>query len=631
MPDLFNPKSCKIPKETIEFLFQKGLFYKSTHQYTDAVSCFQEMLLIQADHIDAINNLGATFKEMGQKQDAQACFFKALNLQPNYPPAHANLALLFLDKKKYQLAFDHAQRAYNNFQSNAVFLFHYGLILEKLNHLPDAAIQYEKAVLIDPNYFAPANNLSIIKILMGDLIDAENLLLDCIKRFPERYKPLINLGLCYEEQGEIQKAIDYYEKAAFMENTDTLTRSNFLFSLHYHPECNANLLYKYHLKWCVYPNLNKYKQTKNNFDQDQNPINIGYLSPDFRTHPVASFLHPILLNHDKRQFQIICYAHINSADAMTEKIKSLSTKWVDISSMSDDAVCQKIQKDRIHILVDLAGHSKNNRLGIFAMKPAPIQVSYLGYPGTTGLDQIDYRITDQWADPKEFEPFYTETLARMPQCFLCYHPEYQTPEVSCLPALNNGFITLGSFTRMSKVNPYLLEIWAKMLTCLPNSRLILKAQAFHDPLISKRILTFFEKKGIDTHRLTVLERTPSRLEHLKLYHQIDIALDTFPYHGTTTTCQALWMGVPVITLQGQAHVSRVSVSILNTLGLNDCIAQTSEEYIEKVICLSENIHFLTQLRQNLRAIVQQSPLHQSEKFITDLEQLYRWMWHQYNH
>ena len=622
--------SLNSSKTTISIL-QKGLSYKAKRQYQDAIHCFQTILSSNSNHIDAMNNLGAVYKEMGERSLACDFFFKVLALKPDYLTAHANLALIFLETKEYKRSYAHFQKAYPAFKENANFLFHFGLNGKKLNNIKEATEQYEKAIQIDTNYYPAINNLSILKILMGELCEAEKLLLDAIKRFPNKYKLLLNLGLCYEEQGEIQKAIAYYKKAINIEKNGKQARSNLLFAMHYIEDIDAQQLYECHSKYFSMREPVSFKNDGISTFKTQQTINIGYLSPDFRHHPVASFMYPILLNHNKNQFNIFCYSNNNSNDDMTVTLKKLSTKWIDISSMDDKEVCQLIQNDCIHILVDLAGHSKNNRIGIFEMKPAPVQVSYLGYPGTTGLSQIDYRLTDIWADPVELEPFYKEKLIRLPHSFLCFDPEYQFPEINHLPALKNNSITLGSFNRMSKLNSYVFTLWASILIRLPNSKIVLKAQAFHDPVIRKRVQSFFEKKGVSTDRLTLLERTNSRIDHLQLYHKIDIALDTFPYHGTATTCQALWMGVPVITLQGHSHVSRVSGSILNALGLRDFIAFSPETYIEKVIHLSNNIHLLSQIRNNLRYIIKRSPLNQSKTFTKHLEKSFEKMMLHYLH
>jgi len=540
---------------------------------------------------------------------------------------HANQAAYFLEKKQPQQALEHARKAYDNCQEQPQFLYHLGLIWLELNDLHQAARYFFKVITIDSQHYGAIVNLALIKIMLGELHNAETMLLKRNQTFPGEYDTLLNLAFCYEQQGQVDKAIAYYQKAAATNHKEKINAINSqLFLLHYQWGITAEKLYAQHCRFSEYQ-LNKDAFTFNMQEYMSQPkINIGYVSPDFKSHPVGSFMFPIVKYHNRQLFNIFCYSATEQMDQMTQIFQSFAFKWMDIRSLSNETICQAIQKDHIHILVDLTGYTKNNHIEIFAMKPAPIQVSYLGYPGTTGLSQIDYRITDQWADPPELESFYSEKLVRMPHCFLCYDPEYQSPDVADLPAKENGWISFGSFNRMPKLNDKILEIWAQILMHIHNSRLFLKTKAFNEPLIRKKIYNFFEKRGIEKKRLIVLDHLPSRYDHLSLYNQMDIALDTFPYHGTTTTCQALWMGVPVITLEGQPHVSRASVSILHAIGLQECIAKTPDEYIDKAIQLSGDIPFLSQLRHQLRDLIRSSPLHQSQKFVIELEGIYHRMW-----
>ena len=611
-------------------LLKKGLLLKSQQKYNEAIGCFKKIIKNQADNIDALNLVGDCLRQSGKFDDALHYFKKVLALNPSDPPVHANLAALFLQKGQPDQALLHAQKAEAHCGSNIQFLYHYGLILFALNKLHLAANQFKKVLNTDPDHYGAIINLSLIKMLLGDLKSAETMLLKQNKTFPNDYTILLNLGFCNEQQGLIEKAIEYYKHAASTKDKNRLNAySGQLFLHHYQWHNSPETLYKYHCQFSdqlekksVYPfNMKAYSSQKK--------LNIGYVSPDFRKHPVGFFIHPILKHHDKASFHIFCYSNTQQIDGMTNEIKKLVYKWTDIRALSNDAICHAIHKDRIHILVDLSGHTTNNCLGVFGMKPAPVQVSYLGYPGTTGISQIDYRITDQWADPQGNDKYYTEKLIRMPHCFLCYHPDPQSPSIANLPAQKNGWISFGSFNRMPKLNDHILDIWAQILKRLKKSRLFLKTKAFNDVEIQKRIKTFFYKRGVEENQLILLAHLPSREQHLSLYNQMDIALDTFPYHGTTTTCEALWMGVPVITLEGEAHVSRASVSILQSIGLQDFIAKNPDEYIEKAIQMGKNFNFLSQLRQQLRSIIGFSSLCKHQAFVSTLEHKYQWMWKQY--
>jgi predicted O-linked N-acetylglucosamine transferase (SPINDLY family) len=294
-------------------------------------------------------------------------------------------------------------------------------------------------------------------------------------------------------------------------------------------------------------------------------LRIGYLSPDFCRHSVAFFIESLLAAHDRSAFEILCYANVSQTDIITERLQGLADKWRDIVHLSDQQVAELVRADAVDILVDLVGHTVNNRLLVFARKPAPVQISYLGYPNTTGLSTIDYRLTDAWADPPgRADRFHTETLVRLQGGFLCYQPWPGTPEVSPLPALTSGHITFASFNNATKVNPEVIALWSKILRLLPNARLIMKALQLGDIGTRQRFAQLFEQNGVSMERVELLGWASSTAEHLELYNRVDIGLDPFPYNGTTTTCEALWMGVPVIVLAGNTHAARVGVSLLSS-------------------------------------------------------------------
>jgi len=615
----------------IQRILKKGLHHKSHQRYHDAMDCFQKIINNQADHLDANNLMGDCLRQLGRHHDAYSYFSKVLERAPDYPPVHENLAGFFLQKEQHEQALFHAQKAEEHSKNNSQFLYHYGLILIGLNQLHLAATQFEKVLDIASDHYGAIINLSLIKILLGETNKAKTMLLDLNKAHPKSYNVLLNLGFCNEQQGNIDQALDYYKQAASTNDKDRLSAySGQLLLHHYQWNISPESLFKYHSQFLdQFEKKNLFHFNMSDYSS-QAKINIGYVSPDFRKHPVGFFIHPILKGHDKTSFNVFCYSATVQKDDMTKNIEEMVYKWTDIRSLSNSAICQAIQKDRIHILIDLAGHTTNNCLGVFAMKPAPIQASYLGYPGTTGISQIDYRITDPWADLPDADIYYAEKLVRMPKCFLCYQPDTQAPPVADLPSQKNGWISFGSFNRIPKLNDNLLDIWAHILKRLKKSRLFLKTKGFNDPEIIKRFKTFFEKRGIEQNRLILLGHSPTREQHLSLYNQMDIALDTYPYHGTTTTCEALWMGVPVITLEGSAHVSRASISILQNIGLKDCIAKSPEDYINKAIQMVSDLSLLRQIRLKLRSIVRSSSLCQQQVYISDLEQMYQWMWRQYS-
>jgi predicted O-linked N-acetylglucosamine transferase (SPINDLY family) len=343
-------------------------------------------------------------------------------------------------------------------------------------------------------------------------------------------------------------------------------------------------------------------------------------------HSVNFFIEPVLIAHRRDQFEVFCYSNVSLQDQVTQRIKGYAIQWKDIAGMPDEEAEELIRKDKIDILVDLAGHTAHNRLPLFARKPAPVQVNWIGYPATTGLSTIDYKIGDKYTDPPgTTEQFYSEKLMRLPESFLCYLPQQDSPDIEPLPLLKNGYITFGSFNNFAKVTSGVYTVWAKILNAVTGSRLIMKWQSFSDRATVQYVKNMFRQRGIDEERI-ILETWDPSPEYLHAYNKVDIGLDTFPFNGITTTCQALWMGVPVITLVGEAYASRGGVSLLSNVGIPDLIAYSKEEYLELAVNLAHDPRKLGNLRQCLRDKMAHSPLLDREQFILHLEESYHQMW-----
>ena len=365
------------------------------------------------------------------------------------------------------------------------------------------------------------------------------------------------------------------------------------------------------------------------------PLRIGYVSPNFFRHSVAHFLLPVLRAHDRTACEVFCYANSVLVDDTTRALRSAADHWREIVGRSDEEVAQLVRADRIDILVDLAGHTGDNRLLVFARRPAPVQVSWLGYPQTTGVEAMDYRLSDEITEPSgEADALGTETVVRLPRGFHCFgRPgeggsgdgcEGEALEVGPPPALANGFVTFGSFNTVQKMPPALVTLWARVLLAVPGSRLLLKS--LPDAVIADRYHGLFAAQGIDPARVEFLRWTPSRAAHLRLYGRMDIALDTFPYHGTTTTCEALWMGVPVLSLCGDRHVSRVGASLLTRAGLPEWIAVDEADYVARAAAYAACPAGLSLLRAGLRDRMRASALCDARGFADDLEAAYRALW-----
>jgi predicted O-linked N-acetylglucosamine transferase (SPINDLY family) len=402
--------------------------------------------------------------------------------------------------------------------------------------------------------------------------------------------------------------------------------------MNYSQRYEAPQIFSEHLNYAMrfaeplYPIAFAYGNTK----QSGRRLKIGYLSPDFRCHSVAYFIEPVIGAHDREGYEVFCYSDVAKPDEVTARIRGLADQWRDVSPLPDERIADLIRSDEIDILVDLAGHTAKNRLLVFARKPAPLQVSWIGYPSTTGLKTVDYKIVDQYTDPAGFsEQYYTEQLVRLPDCFLCYQPDREAPDIKPLPAMKNGFITFGSFNNLAKVSEDIAITWAEILKAEPSSRLIIKAKGLISERARKNVGEFFRRQGIAENRIKLHPPIPSVAKHLAFYSRIDVALDTFPYNGATTTCEALYMGVPVVTLAGNTHASRVGSSILRNLGLHDLIAESNDTYESIAKRFTDNVKHLLELRDSLRGMMTRSLLTDAKRFTGNLEKAYRDMWTQW--
>jgi predicted O-linked N-acetylglucosamine transferase (SPINDLY family) len=354
-------------------------------------------------------------------------------------------------------------------------------------------------------------------------------------------------------------------------------------------------------------------------------LRLGFVSPHFAFHPVGYFLVRLLENLPKSQFDVVCYSDTASADALTSRLQMHSTKWFDVRSWSDERLAQQIRQDEVDILFDLAGHTPGNRLLVFARKPAPIQMTWLDYVGTTGLSAIDYIIADPRQIPPGAESYYTEKVLRLPYDYICFDPPPDAPPVNSLPALENEFVTFASFNILPKVTPQMIAIWARILKEVPRSRLMLKNGGFDNPQVAARLRQQFIEKEIDPQRIVFEGRSPHS-ELLSTYNKVDIGLDTFPYNGGLTTCEALWMGVPVVTFPGEIFASRHGLAHLTAAGITETIASSLEDYVKIAAALAGNLIELNALRTGLRARVASSPLCDGSEFAKKFSGLLRETW-----
>ena len=515
---------------------------------------------------------------------------------------------------------------------NVMFLHFLGEICYRLGDYPSAAAHITKSLEINPVNADAYNNLGVVLKDMGRLEEAIRCYEQLLRLQPDYPDAYANLGTIFRAKGKIAEAEMACRRALQRDPNDFITHSNLLLTMNYNARHDAQFIYSEHLKFArrLAEPLSSATGPYHNECVPGRRIRIGYVSPDFRRHSVNYFIEPVLASHRHDQFGIFCYSDVPRADDVTARLQRYADQWREIAGVPDEQVAEMIRKDGIDILVDLAGHTGDNRMLLFARKPAPVQVSWLGYPNTTGLKAVDYRIVDGYTDPPGLtDPFYTEKLMRMPESFLCYQPEQNSPETGPLPCQKKGHITFGSFNFFAKVSPEVAVCWAELLQAVPASHLLLKTKSLSDKPTREYAMEMFTQKGIERERIELLSYEHSYRGHLDMYNRIDIALDPFPYNGTTTTCEALWMGVPVITLAGKTHASRVGVSLLSNIGLPEFIAETPDEYVKMAFTLAADVNSLQSLRMRLRAAMEQSPLTDAKRFTLNLENCLREMWQRY--
>jgi predicted O-linked N-acetylglucosamine transferase (SPINDLY family) len=460
-------------------------------------------------------------------------------------------------------------------------------------HPEEAIACYQRALAIDPHYLLSMNNLA-------------NVLKDC---------------------GRLEEAFPLYDRVLESASCVPQFASNRLASLQYAPAATLQMLDEAHREYdqrFALP-FRAYWESHPNAAEPDRPIRLGFISPHFRFHPVGHFLVRLLENLDRREFEVFCYDDGSTSDAMTARLQAAANSWQQTAFLSDGSLDRRVRDDHIDILFDLAGHTAGNRLLVFARKPAPIQITWLDYVGTTGLSAIDYILADPREIPPEAEKFCSETVLRLADDYVCFDPPANAPGVGPPPALANGFITFASFNIVAKMNPQMVKVWSRVMARVPGSRLVLKNRGFESPAVVARMGGLFAEHSIDPNRIRFAGWSPPE-EVLAEYGRVDIALDTFPYNGGLTTCEALWMGVPVVTCPGETFASRHGLAHLTAAGVTETIAHHLEQYEDLAVDLAHDLPRLVPLRASLRDRVAASALCDGPRFAGNFSTLMRQVW-----
>lgn len=604
-----------------------GIALRQMGQVKDAVAAYRRAIVLKPDHVGALCNLGNALSEDGHSEESIRAFRQAIALKPDLAEAHNYLGSALHRSGQLQMAIASYEAALRLRRDYAIAHSNLGCALTDTGRFDEAISACREALRIAPDLPEAHNNLGNALAGAGFAGEAMDSLRQAIRLKPDFANAHFSLANALKDVGRLDQAIEEYRQAIRLSPDDPVFRSNLLYALWFHHGSTPAAIYEEHRQWNEHHAKppQGFVRAHANVRDPNRALVIGYVSPDFRRHPVGGFMLPLLLNHDRENFRIVCYSGVRKSDDFTEKIRACTDHWRDIVGISHEQLAGQIRADGIDILVDLSGHSAGNQLLVFARKPAPIQVTYLGYPGTTGLTAMDYRLTDAQSNPAgESDAVHSETLWRLPVCNWCFAPPADAPVVR--PAPVDRAITFGVFNNFAKASPFIIDLWARILRAVPDSRLMFKSRVFAGERVRLDVRRHFASLGVAPERLEIRAFSPDAASHLETYNRIDIALDTFPYHGTATTCESLWMGVPVVTLKGNAHVSRVGVSLMNCIGLPELIAKTADEYVSIAIGLANDLARLSQLRRSMRERMLASPLMDAHRFARDIENAYRKMW-----
>ena len=629
----------------------------------EAVTSYRRALALNPEYAEVHCNLGNTLRGIGELDDAIASYREALRIDPALADAHLNLGIALSGRNQFEQAIACYRRALELRPENADAHFALGITLKNRGQIEPALISLGKAVELDRNHVEAHINLAdalretgeldralasyrnALEINPGHAIAHSNLgnaLLD-LRRYPEAmasYRRAIeldpdfaaafsNLGSILKDIGEMSDALANTRRALELAPELTVSRSNLIFINNYLEDrsCQDVLREAQAFGQIVARKARPATAWKNLPDPGRR-LRIGFVSGDLRDHAVGHFIEGVL--HALRanaadSLEVFAYPTSVSRDLVSERIKACCKGWRPVAGLTDEEVVSLVESDGIDILIDLSGHTAHNRLPVFAWKPAPVQVTWLGYLGTTGVSAIDYLIADEWTLPESEEPNFTETILRLPETYLCFTPPAANTPVSELPAIKNGYVTFGCFNNLSKINDKVVAVWSRILQAVPDSRLFLKAKQFSDPAIQQSMRDRFAAHHINAKRL-VLRSHVARSDYLVPYQEIDIALDPFPYPGITTTVESLWMGVPVLTLEGKSFISRQGVGLAMNAGLPSWIARDEDEYVELAARHAGDLDALSLVRAALRTRLSNSPILDSRRFATHFSTAMRAIW-----
>jgi predicted O-linked N-acetylglucosamine transferase (SPINDLY family) len=567
--------------------------------------------------------------QAGRVAEARQAYQQVLALQPRNADAIHLLALLEQQANRHERAFELLTSAIAIDPSPAEFHYNLGNSLLHLGRTASAAQAFEAALARRPDFFEARRNLGAALMLDGRANEAADAFRTALQTRPDAPDVYNNLGMALKDLGSIEEAVECFRRAIELQPRYRGAWDNYLYAMLYHPGYDAAAIVREHRTWgdATTQALRSEEQTYSNDRSPERRLRVAYVSPNFREHPVGRALLPLLEHHDREQFEVICYADAEASanDPVAARLRGAAAdQWHATARLDDAALAELVRRHGVDIFVDITLHMTGSRLLAFARKPAPVQATFVGYPATTGLSAIDYRITDPWLDPPgpASDAANVEKLVHLPRSFWCYDAG-EEPPINDPPSAAAGYVTFGSLNNPAKITRPVIDAWARILARVPTSRLLLFANERTDP--GRRLREEFARRGVSPERLAFLPRVP-RAKYLRQYGMIDIALDPWPYNGHMTSCDALWMGVPVVSLVGRTSVARAGLSILTSIGLAELLASSPQQYLDLAVDLAGDRERLAALRGSVRERMRASPLMDAKGFARDVEAVYRDLW-----
>ncbi|WP_284180228.1 tetratricopeptide repeat protein [Rhabdaerophilum sp. SD176] len=637
-------------------VFEEAVKHHLDGEYKKAKAGYQRLMRVYPNNSELLGNLAAVVKREGRFAAAEELLERSLRANPNNLAAIATLSNIRISERNYEEAGRLAQVALSINPDHVESLVNWGIVQIHRNQMQDGTATFHRALHLDPKSIPAKINLANAYRLQKIFVDEVTVTLERLhEQQPDNAEVLFYLAQAYQDKmrfvrsvdclwkawelqkkndyiiayanalvvlGEFEEALSIYERVLRLDEMNAEIGTTFLFSLNYDDRKTPEQVFDEYRAF----GTRFSKQFPRKFDHSNHPkiegrrIRVAYSSADLYAHVVAYFIAPIFTAHNRAQFELFAYSNTHRPDAVTERMKNSFDHWVDVTNMTHEQVAERIYADKIDVLIDLAGHTSDSRLGAFAMRPAPVQCTYLGYGYTTGMNEIDYFIGDENLTPEGSEPYFSEKIYRVPSPLYAYQPPMHViPEVAPLPAQKYGYVTFGSMSRIVRFNDRLLSVWKVILDRVPNSRLRLDQKPFEDEETVDRFMGRLEKLGFDRSRVDLVSTRP----HWNGYHEMDISLDCWPHNAGTTTFESLFLGVPVVSKRDRVSVGRLSQMVLEPLGLGDWIVDTEEDFIERAVLAASDLDALAELRSTLRPRIQNSPFMDFVERTRGLERAYR--------